>query len=156
MLFRSGVLRIDTAKIASEARLDGKFLVSTSSMKMDAADVVAGYKQLWAIERVFRDMKNILDIRPVYHHLDDRIRSHILICWLAMVLVRYAENMAEKSWYQIETALADLTTGLIESDTVNLWYCSDISDEAKDIFKRMNIALPRRVLSTIARETAAV
>lgn len=151
-----GVLRIDTAKIASEARLDGKFLVSTSSMKMDAADVVAGYKQLWAIERVFRDMKNILDIRPVYHHLDDRIRSHILICWLAMVLVRYAENMAEKSWYQIETALADLTTGLIESDTVNLWYCSDISDEAKDIFKRMNIALPRRVLSTIARETAAV
>jgi transposase len=151
-----GVLRIDTAKIASESLLDGKFLVSTSSMKMDAADVVAGYKQLWAIERVFRDMKNILDIRPVYHHLDDRIRSHILICWLAMVLVRYAENMTDKSWYQIETALADLTTGLIESDKVKLWYCSDISDEAKDIFKRLNIALPRRVLSTVQREATAV
>lgn len=152
----NGVLRIDTAKIASESLLDGKFLVSTSSMKMDAADVVAGYKQLWAIERVFRDMKNILDIRPVYHHLDDRIRSHILICWLAMVLVRYAENMTDKSWYQIESALADLTAGLIESDNVNLWYCSDISDEAKDIFKRLNIALPKRVLSTVAREAAAV
>jgi len=71
--------RIDTAKIASESLLDGKFLVSTSSMKMDGADVLAGYKQLWAIERVFRDMKNILDIRPVYHHLDDRIRSYILL-----------------------------------------------------------------------------
>jgi len=151
-----GVLRIDTAKIASESLLDGKFLVSTSSMKMDAADVVAGYKQLWAIERVFRDMKNILDIRPVYHHLDDRIRSHILICWLAMVLVRYAENITDTSWYQIETTLADLTTGLIESDKVNLWYCSDISDEAKDIFKKLNIALPKRVLSTVAREAAAV
>lgn len=79
-------MHIDKDKIASESLLDGKFLVSTSSMKMDAADVVAGYKQLWAIERVFRDMKNILDIRPVYHHLDDRIRSHILIRWLAMVL----------------------------------------------------------------------
>jgi len=151
-----GVLRIDTAKIASESLLDGKFLVSTSSMKMDAADVVAGYKQLWAIERVFRDMKNILDIRPVYHHLDDRIRSHILLCWLAMVLVRYAEHMTDKSWYQIETALADVTTGLIESDKVNLWYCSDISDEAKDIFKRLEIALPKTVLSTIAREAAVV
>jgi len=150
------VLRIDTAKIASESLLDGKFLVSTSSMKMDAADVVAGYKQLWAIERVFRDMKNILDIRPVYHHLDDRIRSHILLCWLAMVLVRYAEHMTDKSWYQIETALADVTTGLIESDKVNLWYCSDISDEAKDIFKRLEIALPKTVLSTIAREAAVV
>ena len=151
-----GVLRIDTAKIASESLLDGKFLVSTSSMKMDAADVVAGYKQLWAIERVFRDMKSILDIRPVYHHLDDRIRSHILICWLAMVLVRYAENMADRSWYQIETAVADVTAGRIESDKVDLWYCSDISDEAKDIFMRLNIDLPKKVLSTVERETAAV
>lgn len=151
-----GVLHLDTAKIASESLLDGKFLVSTSSMKMDAADVVAGYKQLWAIERVFRDMKHILDIRPVYHRPDDRIRSHMLICWLAMVLVRYAENMTDKSWYQIETALADLTTGLIESDKVNLWYCSDISEEAKDIFTSLNIALPKKVLSTAERQVAAV
>jgi len=125
-------------------------------MKMDAADVVAGYKQLWAIERVFKDMKNILDIRPVYHHLDDRIRSHILLCWLGMVLIRYAENSVDASWYQIETALDDITAGLIESDSVNLWYCSDISDTATDIFKKLNIALPKKVLSTVAREAAAV
>ena len=80
-----GVPRIDTAKIASESLLDGKFLVSTSSMKMDAADVVAGYKQLWAIERVFRDMKNILDIRPVYHAFEATSSSVGLPwCWCAM------------------------------------------------------------------------
>ena len=73
-----------------------------------------------------------------------------------MVLVRYAEHMTDKSWYQIDTTLADVTTGLIESDKVNLWYCSDISDEAKDIFKRLEIALPKIVLSTIAREAAVV
>lgn len=151
-----GGLHLDTAKIASEALLDGKFLVSTSSMKLDAADVVSGYKQLWAIERVFKDMKNTLDIRPVYHHLDDRIRSHILICWLAMVLVRYAENAVDRSWHQIEKALADITAGLIESDSVRLWYCSDISDEAKDIFKLLTIDLPKKVLSTEARVQAAV
>jgi transposase len=151
-----GGLHLDTAKIASEALLDGKFLVSTSSMKMDAADVVSGYKQLWAIERVFKDMKNTLDIRPVYHRLDDRIRSHILICWLAMVLVRYAENATDRSWRQIEKALADITAGLIESDSVRLWYCSDISDDAKDIFRRLDIALPKKVLSTEPRVQAAV
>ncbi len=151
-----GVLHLDTAKIASEELLDGKFLVSTSSMKLDAADIVAGYKQLWAIERVFKDMKNTLDIRPVYHRLDDRIRSHILICWLAMVLVRYAENIADRSWYQIEKALADVTAGLIENDNVSLWYCSDISDEAKDIFKRLTIELPKKVLATVARDPVAV
>ena len=109
---------------------------------------------MWSVE--IQASYNLAGIQAVYHHLDDRIRSHILICWLAMVLVRYAENMTDKSWYQIETALADLTTGLIESDKVNLWYCSDISDEAKDIFKKLNIALPKKVLSTVPREAAAV
>lgn len=151
-----GVLHLDTNKIASEELLDGKFLVSTSSRKLDAAEVVAGYKQLWAIERVFKDMKNTLDIRPVYHRLDDRIRSHILICWLAMILIRYAENVTERSWYQIEKALTDITAGLIESDKMNLWYCSDISDEAKEIFKQLNIVLPKKVLSTVPKEDVAV
>lgn len=151
-----GLLHLDANKIASEELLDGKFLVSTSSMKLDAAEVVAGYKQLWAIERVFKDMKNTLDIRPVYHRLDDRIRSHILICWLAMILIRYAENVTERSWYQIEKALAAITAGLIESDKVNLWYCSDISDEAKDIFKRLNIVLPKKVIATVQKKRTAV
>jgi hypothetical protein len=101
-------------------------------------------------------MKNTLDIRPVYHRLDDRIRSHILICWLAMILVRYAENVADRSWYQIEKALSDITAGLIESDNVSLWYCSDISDEAKDIFKRLTIELPKKVLGTVTRKSVAV
>jgi len=100
---------------------------------------------------------NLAGIQAVYHHLDDRIRSHyshLLACH--GFGAGMPENMTDKSWYQIETALADLTTGLIESDKVNLWYCSDISDEAKDIFKKLNIALPKKVLSTVPREAAAV
>lgn len=150
----NGMLSIDREKIDAEALLDGKFLVSTSSMKLDAALVVEGYKQLWEIERVFRDLKNTLDIRPVYHRLNERIRSHILICWLAMVLVRYTENMADRSWYQIEKALSTVTVGLIESEKVNLWYCSDISEEAKEIFAALAIELPRKVLATAAKQDA--
>jgi len=145
-----GTLRIDKEKISSESLLDGKFLVSTSSMKMDAADVVLGYKQLWAIERVFRDLKNTLDIRPVYHRLDDRIRSHILICWLSMVLVRYAENQTGFSWHEIEKVLSTVTAGRIESDKVNIWYTSDISESAKAIFTALEIEQPHKVLKTIA------
>jgi len=64
-------------------------------------------------------------------------------------------NTTDRSWYQIEKALADVTAGLIESDHVNLWYCSDISDEAKDIFKKLDIALPKKVLSAVERKAAA-
>jgi hypothetical protein len=62
---KGGLLKLDTAKIADEELLDGKFLVSTSNMSLDAADVAMGYKQLFEIERVFRNMKNVLEIRPV-------------------------------------------------------------------------------------------
>lgn len=73
-----------------------------------------------------------------------------------MVLIRYAENTTERSWYQIDKALAGITAGLIESEKVSLWYCSDISDEAKDIFKRLNIVLPKKVVATVPKERAAV
>ncbi len=64
--------------------------------------------------------------------------------------------MADRSWYQIEKVLADVTARRIESEKVNLWYSSDISDEAKDLFKKLNIAVPKKVLATVIREFAAV
>jgi transposase len=149
-----GVLSLDRERIAEEALLDGKFLISTSSRKLDAADVVAGYKQLWEIERVFKDLKHTLDIRPVYHRLDDRIRSHVLLCFLAMILVRYAENMLDTSWYQIEKVIGSISAGLIESEKVNIWYTSDISEEAKDILDKLDIPLPKKVLETVSVEAA--
>lgn len=143
---KGGVLKIDTAKIASEELLDGKFLVSTSNMNLDAADVAMGYKQLFEIERVFRDMKNVLEIRPVYHRLDDRIRSHILICWMAMVLVRYAEVKTGSTWFSISRTLDDITAGLIETTSTTLWYTSQISDEAKNLFSKLSLKIPSKVL----------
>ncbi|WP_332446611.1 IS1634 family transposase [Sphaerochaeta sp.] len=143
---KGGMLKLDRAKIESEELLDGKFLVSTSNMALDAADVAMGYKQLFEIERVFRDMKNVLEIRPVYHRLDDRIRSHILICWMAMVLVRYAEEETGASWFSISRALDDITAGLIETNSSFLWYTSQISDGAKEIFSKLGLKLPGKVL----------
>lgn len=143
---KGGVLKLDKAKIASEELLDGKFLVSTSSRNLDAADVAMGYKQLFEIERVFRDMKNVCEIRPVYHRLDDRIRSHILLWWMAMVLVRYAEEKAGATWFSISRTFDDITAGLIETKSSTLWYTSQISDEAKDLFSKLSLKVPGKVL----------
>lgn len=141
-----GVLSIDRKKIGTEALLDGKFLVSTSNLKMAAEDVVAGYKQLWEIERVFRDLKHRLDIRPVYHRLDDRIRSHVLLCWLAMVLVRHAEMETGKTWHEIERAASEVTAGLIEGERSSFWYRSDIPAEAGIVLSKLKIEPPGAVI----------
>jgi transposase len=87
-----GLLRLDNQAIAAEARLDGKFLLRSSDPHLSAEDIALGYKQLLAVERGWRDMKQILDLRPVYHRREDRIRAHVLLCWLALLLIRIIET----------------------------------------------------------------
>ena len=144
---KSGVLSLDQEKIAEDSLLDGKFLVSASNMKMKAEDIVMGYKQLWVIERLFRDMKNILNIRPVYHRLEERIKCHVLICWMAMILIRVAENETGMTWHRIEKAMSCITAGAIESGGYTSWIASDITAEAVEIFEKLKITPPQNVLS---------
>jgi Transposase DDE domain len=76
--------------IDAEAALDGIYVLRTSvdADTLDAAAVVAGYKKLANIERDFRIIKtDDLDLRPIYHRLDQRVRAHLLICLLACYLV---------------------------------------------------------------------
>jgi hypothetical protein len=83
-----GRLSLDRAKVAAEARLDGKYLLATSDPDLSAEAVTLGYKNLMEAERAFRTMKSTLYLRPVYHHLDQRIRAHVLLCWLDLLLIR--------------------------------------------------------------------
>jgi hypothetical protein len=77
-------------QIAAEAALDGIYVLRTSvpADALDAAGVVVGYKNLAHVERDFRHIKtDDLDLRPIYHRLEDRVKAHVLICLLAAYLV---------------------------------------------------------------------
>ena len=104
----SGRLVIDRAKINAEARLDGKYLIATSDPHISAEDVALGYKNLLEAERGFRDLKSNLLLRPVFHRLEHRIRAHVLICWLALLLIRVAERRTGPTWRHIATELGRL------------------------------------------------
>ena len=71
---------IHRAKVQAEARLDGKYLLRTSDDTLAPADVALGYKQLIEVEEAFRTLKHTLELRPIYHRPDDRIRAHVLLC----------------------------------------------------------------------------
>ena len=101
----TGRLSIDRAKIAAESRLDGKYLLATSDPDLSAEDVALGYKNLLEAERSFRTMKSTLYLRPVFHRLDDRIRAHVLLCWLALLLIRVAERRTGTTWRTIRNEL---------------------------------------------------
>ena len=95
---KAGLLRIDHTAAKREAHLDGKWLLRTSDVTLTAEDLAAAYKQLLAVERGWRDMKGSLGLRPVFHHREDRIRGHVQLCWLALLLIRAAENTTGDTW----------------------------------------------------------
>jgi hypothetical protein len=88
----AGRLVLDKAKIAAETRLDGKYLLSTSDPDLSAEDIALGYKNLLEAERGFRDLKSTIELRPVFHRLEPRIRAHVRLCWLVLLLIRVAER----------------------------------------------------------------
>lgn len=95
---KSGLLRIDHATVQSEAHLDGKWLLRTSDVTLTPEDLAAAYKQLLAVERGWRDLKGALGLRPVFHYREDRIRGHVQLCWLALLLTRVVENATGDTW----------------------------------------------------------
>ncbi len=94
----TGLLRIDAAAIKREQHLDGKWLLRTSDTTLSAEDLAAAYKQLLQVERGWRDMKGHLGLRPVFHLREDRIRAHVQLCWLALLLIRVVENATGDTW----------------------------------------------------------
>jgi hypothetical protein len=75
-------------QIAAEAALDGIYVLraSVAEDELAAADVVRAYKQLKEVERAFRTLKGPLELRPIHHRLEDRVRAHVLLCMLAYYL----------------------------------------------------------------------
>ena len=106
-----GLLRIDRAAVRAEAHLDGKFLLRSSDPTLTAEDIALGYKQLLQVERGWREMKTTLDLRPVHHRKEDRIRAHVQLCWLALLLIRIAENQTGETWRNLRRELQRLHQG---------------------------------------------
>jgi transposase len=106
-----GLLRVDRAAVRTEQHLDGKFLLRSSDPTLTAEDIALGYKQLLQVERGWRDMKTTLDLRPVHHRKEDRIRAHVQLCWLALLLIRIAENQTGDTWRNLRRELQRLHQG---------------------------------------------
>ena len=101
----AGLLRVDAAAIKTEAHLDGKWLLRTSDLTLTSEDLAAAYKQLLQVERGWRDMTGALGLRPVFHYRQDRIRAHVQLCWLALLLIRVIENTTGDTWRNVRNEL---------------------------------------------------
>jgi len=142
---KDGQLRIDRKAIKEDAKLDGKYLISCTDPSLPAEDVALGYKQLWQVERAFRTLKTTLDLRPLYHRKDERIQSHIILCWLALLLVRYIENETGMSWELARDELEDIQRAKLFNKDGEILITSTLSEAQRDLLNALQIPFPKRI-----------
>jgi len=147
---KTGLLRVDRAAVAAEAHLDGKFLLRTSDPTLTAEDIALGYKQLLEIERGWRDMKTTLDLRPVHHRKEDRIRAHVLLCWLALLLIRIAENHTAQTWRNLRDELQRIHLGTFAGPAGTSRQPTELTAAQREILRALDVSPPPMFLSLAA------
>jgi DDE family transposase len=140
----AGLLRVDHAAIKREERLDGKWLLRTSDTTLGADDLAAAYKQLIAVERGWRDLKGALGLRPVFHHREDRIRAHIQLCWLALLLIRVVENATGDTWRNVRHELDRMALVTLATDHGRVAQRSALTAGHKTILAALELPEPPR------------
>ena len=152
---KDGLLRVDRAAVEREAHLDGKYLARSSDPTMTADEIALGYKQLLQVERGWRDMKTTLDLRPVYHRKEERIRAHIVVCWLALLLIRVAENRTQDTWRNLRHELQRLHLGAFQGSAGRCLQRTEITSRQAEILKSLEIPEPSRFLTLEANTRPA-
>jgi len=101
--------KIKEDNVTEEKSLDGIYIIRTSvgSDRMDSADAVRNYKSLSQVERAFRSMESIdLEVRPIYHHSENRVRAHLFLCMLSF----YVKWHMMEAWRPLLFADEDLAS----------------------------------------------
>jgi Transposase DDE domain len=146
---RAGVFEIDDSKIKSEARFDGKWVLQTDT-ELPGADVALKYKDLLLVECVFRNMKSILETRPIYHKRDETIRGHVFCSFLAIVLLKELMGRLESSghtveWQRLRDDLEDLQEVTVHTETKSFVIRTAAKGDVSKALQAAGVALGRVV-----------
>jgi hypothetical protein len=138
----AGLLRIDCAAIRTARRLDGGYLLRCSDPSLSPEEIAFGYKQLLDVERGWHELTGMGDLRPVRGDLDDRIRVHVLLCWLALLLVRIAELTTGRTWPDIRAELDRLHTVTFTGPAGTFSQTSELTRSQRDLLRILQLDPP--------------
>ena len=142
-----GRLVVDRQKVRAEERVDGKFLLTSSDDSLSAEEIALGYKQLIDVERGWRALKHTLDLRPVYHRKDERIRAHVLLCFLALLLTRVIELETSQTWPTIRRELERMHLGEFHGSAGRVLQRTETTPQQLEILRALTIDEPPRFLA---------
>ena len=139
-------IRIDEKKIEEESRYDGKWVLRTNT-ELPAEMLALKYKELWKVEQTFRDVKSVLETRPVYHQNDAAIRGHVFCSFLALVLRKELKSRLEKAgsyieWADIKQDLERLQEVILQEQGKRFAIRTECTGNCGKIFQAAGVAVP--------------
>jgi len=144
--FSRGSVSINQDKVEYDSRFDGKWVLKTNT-ELPVDQVALKYKELWQVEQVFRDIKSILETRPIFHKRDETIRGHVFCSFLALVLRKELDRRLEKAghcfeWADIKQDLKALQEVQINDNGKSLAVRTECIDTCGKVFQAVGVALP--------------
>jgi transposase len=137
---------VDEAKLKEEARYDGLWVLRTN-MALPVTQVALRYKELWMVERLFRDTKTLLKTRPVFHKRDETIRGHVFCTFLGLVLLKELDRSLRAAGLDLEhnelmRDLKALQRMRIDDEGKVFWLRSQVQGCCAKVFRAVGVALP--------------
>jgi hypothetical protein len=140
---------LNEEKIEEEQRFDGKWVLKTNTA-LTAGQVALKYKELWQVEQVFRDMKSVLDTRPIFHQRDETIRGHVFCSFLALTLRkeldrRLLEAGHDFEWSDIKQDLSALQEIAMDDHNKRLAVRTECKGTCGKVFQTVGVAIPNSI-----------
>lgn len=129
-----------------ERAIAGKFLLVTTS-DLEPSQAMESYKELKDVERAFDELKNLLKLRPIYHQTDKRVKGHVFICILALVLRRLMERKTGLTFREIMERLEKLRVNLVQFRGKRFQQRNQIDRDQEQVFKSLGVPKPPRILN---------
>lgn len=134
---KNKVLGIDEDKVKHDEKYDGLRGYFTN-IDLQARSVIENYHQLWQVERAFRMSKSDLRERPVYHSKDERIKAHLLLCFVSLLVMKEAERILATEGYSLTQAielLGQVGEGKVQVGKTSIELESELSNETSSILE---------------------
>ena len=152
--------------IEEEEKKDGFFGVLTNVREKSACELMFNYKELWRIEDAFGELKGTLRARPVFHWTDERIKGHLVMCFIAYLCEAYLTrelrrrgsflksravergSIAPRPLTVVEAMkeLSEVRAVPVQIKEKKIWIRTDIQGNATEIFRVAGVQIPKKLL----------
>lgn len=142
------IYELDTQRIKEDAKYDGFKAISTNAKTISIELVLEHYAYLYQIEHCFRTFKSFLETRPMFHWTDERIKGHLVMCYISFIVLRYIEEKTNCTEQQIRKHLSQMQMSKVKSNEKTFWLRANHNEQLESFIKKLNIKQLPETIST--------